>query len=260
MAGAVRLVTVQRGVDPTGLTLLAFGGAGPLHAGALARELGIRTVLVPPSPGLLCALGLLVEDLRTDAVRTCVTGLDALALPRLDKLFTEMEAEALAWLERERVPAQRRSLERWLDMRYVGQNYELLVPAPDEAWTMRRIEPLRDRFLAQHEAAYGYAAADEPIQVVNARLVARGRPNPPVLPRSARATGDTGAALTARRPVHLEAAGGFVECPVYDRRRLGAGQVISGPAVIEQFDSTTLLHPGQRAEVDELGCLVIGET
>jgi N-methylhydantoinase A len=90
-----RLVTVQRGVDPAGLALLAFGGAGPLHAGALARELGIRTVVVPPSPGLLCALGLLVEDLRIDAVRACVARLDVDALARLDKLFAEMEAEAL---------------------------------------------------------------------------------------------------------------------------------------------------------------------
>jgi N-methylhydantoinase A len=257
MAGAVRLVTVQRGVDPAGLALLAFGGAGPLHAGALARELGVRTVVVPPGPGLLCALGLLVEDLRVDAVRTCVTPLHEDALERLDKLFAEMEAEAMAWLERERVPPARRSLERWLDMRYVGQNYELLVSVPDEAWQARRVEPLRERFLALHEAAYGYAAPDEPIQVVNARLVARGRPDPPVLPRSARATGDMAAAASARRRVFFEEPGNFVECPVYDRRRLGAGHVIAGPAVVEQFDSTTLIHPGQRAEVDDLGFLLI---
>jgi N-methylhydantoinase A len=260
MAGAVRLVTVQRGVDPSGLTLLAFGGAGPLHAGALARELGIRSIVVPPSPGLLCALGLLVEDLRTDAVRTCVARLDAETLPRLDKLFAEMEAEALAWLERERVPPARRSLERWLDMRYTAQNYELLVPVPDEVWPGQRLEPLRERFLALHEATYGFAAPDEPIQVVNARLVARGRPDPPALPKSPRATGDLSAALIARRPVYLESSAGFVECPIYDRRRLERGHVIAGPAVIEQFDSTTLLHPGQRAEVDDLGSLQITET
>jgi N-methylhydantoinase A len=258
MAGAVRLVTVQRGVDPAGLALLAFGGAGPLHAGALARELGIRTVVVPPNPGLLCALGLLVEDLRTDAVRTCVARLEVDALGRLDKLFAEMEAEALAWLERERVPAARRSLERWLDMRYTGQNYELLVPVPEETWTAGRIDPLRDRFLAMHETAYGYAAPDEPIQVVNVRLVARGRPDLPVLGPSARAMADVGAALRTRRPVYFETAG-FVDCPVYDRRRLGAGHVIAGPAIIEQFDSTTLVHPGQRAEVDELGFILVGE-
>jgi N-methylhydantoinase A len=258
MAGAVRLVTVQRGVDPNRLALLAFGGAGPLHAGALARELGIRAVVVPPSPGLLCALGLLVEDQRIDAVRTCVARLDVDALERLDKLFAEMEAEAVAWLERERVPPARRSLERWLDMRYTGQNYELLVPVPEETWTTRRIEPLGERFFALHEAAYGYAAHDEPIQVVNARLVARGRPDPPALPRRPRMTGDVSAALRAWRPVFFETAG-FVECPVYDRRRLGAGHVIGGPAVVEQFDSTTLIHPGQRAEVDDLGFLLISD-
>ena len=257
MAGAVRLVTVQRGVDPGGLALLAFGGAGPLHAGALARELGIRTVVVPPGPGLLCALGLLVEDLRVDAVRTCVTRLGADTLDRLDKLFAELEAEATAWLEGERVPPARRSIERWLDMRYIGQNYELLVSVPDEVWQARRIEPLRGRFLALHEAAYGYATPDEPIQVVNARLVARGRPDPPVLPRSGHAGGDVAAAVSARRRVFVEEPGDFVECPVYDRRRLGAGHVIAGPAVVEQFDSTTLIHPGQRAEVDDLGFLLI---
>jgi N-methylhydantoinase A len=260
MAGAVRLVTVQRGVDPSGLAFLAFGGAGPLHAGALAHELGIRTVVVPPSPGLLCALGLLVEDLRTDAVRTCVMRLDAEAVGRLDTFFVEMESEALGWLDRERVPAERRSLERWLDLRYIGQNYELLVRVPDEVWTGDQIEPLRERFLAQHETAYGYAAADEPIQVVNARLVARGRPDPPVLPRRPRAGSAAPASTRGRRPVFFESAQAFVDCPVYDRRHLGAGHVIAGPAVIEQFDSTTLLHPDQRAEVDELGFLLINES
>ncbi|HXJ81717.1 MAG TPA: hydantoinase/oxoprolinase family protein [Candidatus Methylomirabilis sp.] len=258
MAGAVRLVTVQRGVDPAGLALLAFGGAGPLHAGALARELGIRTVVVPPNPGLLCALGLLVEDLRVDAVRTCVSRLETDALERLDKLFSEMEADATAWLEREQVPPARRSLERWLDMRYLGQNYELLVPAPEEAWRApRSLEPLRDRFLALHEAAYGYAAPDEPIQIVNARLVARGRPDPPALPRTDRAASDVTEAISARRGVFFETAADFVDCPVYDRRRLAAGHVVTGPAVIEQFDSTTLIHPGQRVEVDDLGFLLI---
>jgi N-methylhydantoinase A len=258
MAGAVRLVTVQRGVDPTGLALLAFGGAGPLHAGALARELGIRRVLVPPSPGLLCALGLLVEDLRTDAVRTCVAPLDADALHRLEALFAQMEAEALAWLERERVPADRRSIERWVDLRYAGQNYELLVEAPPEIWTDRRVDALRARFLALHETAYGYAAPDEPIQVVNARLVARGRPTPPAAPRPARAAGARPTPI-ARRPVHVDETGEAARCPVYDRSQLRAGHRLDGPAVVEQFDSTTLVLPGQRAEVDDLGCLVITE-
>jgi N-methylhydantoinase A len=108
-----------------------------------------------------------------------------------------------------------------------------------------------------HEAAYGYAAPDEPIQIVNARLVARGRPDPPTLPRMSSAGSDVAAAVKTRCRVFFE--DDFVDCPVYDRHRLGAGHVITGPAVVEQFDSTTLVHPGQRAEVDDLGFLVITE-
>jgi N-methylhydantoinase A len=257
MAGAVRLVTVQRGVDPGGLALLAFGGAGPLHAAALARELGIRTAVVPPAPGLLCALGLLVEDLRMDTVRTFVTRLDGDALARLSALFEEMETEAVAWLDRERVPPVRRALERWLDLRYTGQNYELLVPVPEEVWSGPRVDALRERFLAMHEAAYGYAAPDEPIQLVNARMVARGRPDPPALTPHPRAAAAIASAETGRRRVFFESANDFVDCAIYDRAGLGAGHVVIGPAVVEQFDSTTLIHPGQRAEVDHLGFLLI---
>ncbi|HEV8308026.1 MAG TPA: hydantoinase/oxoprolinase family protein, partial [Methylomirabilota bacterium] len=155
MARALRLVTVQRGVDPTELALLAFGGAGPLHAGALARELGIPTILVPPGPGILCALGLLVEDLRADAVRTWVGRLDAAALGSLDRLFGELEARASRWLDRERVPAGRRQLTRWLDLRYEGQNYELLVPVPEEAWRERSVTALVREFRRVHEETYG---------------------------------------------------------------------------------------------------------
>ncbi|MBI4242247.1 MAG: hydantoinase/oxoprolinase family protein [Candidatus Rokubacteria bacterium] len=258
MARALRVVTVQRGVDPTGLALLAFGGAGPLHAGALARELGIPTILVPPGPGILCALGLLVEELRADAVRTWVTRLDLQALEPLERGFRELEADATAWLQRERVPPDRRQLSRWLDLRYEGQNYELLVPVPEEVWRERSLEPLRREFLQAHERTYGFAAEDEPIQVVNLRLVARGLPDLPELPRQKPGGPDPSAALVGRRPVDFVEAGAL-DCPVYDRARLAAGNRLAGPAVIEQFDSTTLLNPGQEALVDELGLLIITE-
>jgi N-methylhydantoinase A len=259
MARALRLVTVQRGVDPTRLALLAFGGAGPLHAGALARELGIPTILVPPGPGILCALGLLVEDLRADAVRTWVRRLDADSLGPMDRVFTELEADATQWLDRERVPAERRQLSRWLDLRYEGQNYELLVPVPKEAWRQHSIEALRRRFLQAHEETYGFAAEDEPIQVVNLRLIARGIPDPPEIPWQKPGGPDASSAMIDRRPVEFFEAGGNVDCPVYDRMRLAAGNRLRGPAIIEQFDSTTLLDPGQEARVDELGMLVITE-
>jgi N-methylhydantoinase A len=259
MALALRRVTVQRGVDPAGLALLAFGGAGPLHAGALARELGIRTILIPPAPGLLCAMGLLVEDLRADAVRTWVGPLQDGCLARLDAQFRELEGEAAAWLDREGVPGQRRRVERWLDLRYEGQNYELLVPVPGEAWGNGGVEVLRRHFLRAHERAYGFAAEDEPVQVVNLRLVARGLAMPPTLPRRPPGGLDASAAVVGHRPVDFLEAGTAARCPVYDRARLAAGHRIAGPAVVEQFDSTTLLHPGQEAQVDELGLLVIRE-
>jgi N-methylhydantoinase A len=259
MANAVRLVTVQRGVDPTELTLVPFGGAGPLHAGELARELGIRALAVPPGPGLLCALGLLVEDLRTDTVRTHLAPLDTSTLAALAAHFDELERDALRWLDRERVPASRRRLERWLDLRYVGQNFELLVPVPDETWRDGDCAALHRRFFATHEQVYGFAAEDEPVQVVNVRAVARGLADPPKLARLPRGGPDPSAAQVTRRGVHVSDEQGFVACAVYDRARLLAGHRISGPAVIEQFDATTFLLPGQEAIVDDLGFLVIRE-
>src|SRR6185503_21238689 len=204
MANAVRVVTVQRGVDPTELTLIPFGGAGPLHGGELARELSIPAVAVPPSPGLLCALGLLVEDLRTDAVRTHLARLEPAGLDVLAARFSEMERDVTQWLDRERVPDARRRLERWLDLRYVGQNFELLVPVPEETWRDGDCRALRRRFLETHEQVYGFAAEDEPIQVVNVRLAARGLANPPKLLRVPRGPADTSDALVGRRPVYVD--------------------------------------------------------
>jgi N-methylhydantoinase A len=259
MTRALRLVTIQRGVDPTGLVLLPFGGAGPLHAGALARELGIPKIIVPPGPGILCAMGLLVEELRTDLVRTWVGRLVPDSLDLLEQGFRALEVEAAGWLERERVPAERRRLSRWLDLRYEGQNYELLVPAPDEIRGNHSLDALRRRFLEAHEETYGFAAEDEPIQVVNLRLLARGLPTHAEIPRQERGGTDTGPAPIGVRTVDFVEAGGTLDCPVYDRRLLVVGHRLAGPAIIEQFDSTTLLHPEQETLVDELGCLVITE-
>ncbi|HEX9819036.1 MAG TPA: hydantoinase/oxoprolinase family protein [Methylomirabilota bacterium] len=257
MANAVRVVTVQRGIDPTGLTLLPFGGAGPLHAGELARELGIRSIAVPPGPGLLCALGLLVEDVRTDLVRTHLAALTPERLPSLAACFADMEQDALRWFDREGVPAARRRLERWLDLRYVGQNFELPVPVPVETWRDGDLEPLRRRFLDEHERVYGFAATDEPVQVVNARLVGRGLAEPPTLARLPR--NPDAPSPVDRRSVWVDDARGFVPCPVYARAPLLAGQRLAGPAVVEQFDATTLVLAGQEAVVDDLGFLVIEE-
>jgi N-methylhydantoinase A len=253
MLGAIRVVSVRKGYDPRAHTMVAFGGAGPLHAAALARDLGIRHVLVPAAPGILCALGLLVEPLRLDLVRTRVERLETLGADA-DRVFAELEAEAVTWLDREGVPGERRRLRRALDMRYVGQNFELTVAMPPGGGR----DALRRAFLAEHDRVYGYAAQDEPVQVVNVRLTALGEPDPLELPALASAPRpEPDEARSGERAVHFEETRGFVTTPLYRRERLLAGHRVSGPAVVEQMDATTVILPGQVAVVDERANLVI---
>ena len=257
MLGAIRVVSVRKGYDPRAYALVAFGGAGPLHATTLARDLGIRRVLVPPAPGILCALGLLAAPLRLDLVRTRVTPLDGAALAGLAQGFEELERQASAWLDREGVAPTQRRLLRACDMRYVGQNFELTVEASDGA-TPPDAGALRGAFLREHERVYGYAADDEAVQIVACRLTAFGDREPPALAALARADGaDPGEARTGERAVYFEDARGFLATPIYRRERLRAGHRLCGPAIVEQMDSTTVLLGGQEAAVDERANLVI---
>jgi len=257
MLGAIRVVSVRKGYDPRAYTMVAFGGAGPLHAAALARDLGIPQVLVPPAPGILCAIGLLVEPLRLDLVRTCVQRLDALTAGEAERRFAEMEAEATSWLDQEDVPSARRRLARAFDMRYLGQNFELTIAAPSGGPVVDLVA-LRQAFFREHERVYGYAAADEPVQVVAVRLTALGEPEPIALPRlPTAAQPEPDPARVGERSVYFDEAEGFVTTPIYRRERLLAGHCIAGPAVIEQMDSTTVILPGQDALVDAHGNLLI---
>jgi N-methylhydantoinase A len=257
MLAAIRLVSVRKGYDPRAYTMVAFGGAGPLHAAALARDLGVPRVLVPPAPGILCALGLLVEPLRMDVVRTRVESLESLTMDDLARRFAEMEADALHWLDREAVPPGRRRLLRALDMRYLGQNFELTVAAPAALWR-GDLAALRRAFLDEHRRVYGYAAEDDALQVVNIRLTALGEPEPLALPELAPAAGaDPAEALAGTRDAYFAEAGGFVATPIYRRERLRRGHAIAGPAIVEQMDTTTVVLPGQRAVVDGRANLLI---
>jgi N-methylhydantoinase A len=257
MLGAIRVVSVRKGYDPRAYTLVAFGGAGPLHAAALARDLGIQRVLVPPAPGILCALGLLVAPLRLDLVRTRVALLEAVAGGEIAQAFEDLDQQACTWLDHEAVPLFRRRHARAFDMRYVGQNFELTVAEP--AGTSPVDAPALHRaFLREHERVYGYAAPDEPVQIVALRLTAfadRELPPMPVLP--AAATADPREARTGERAVYFEEARDFVATPIYRRERLRAGHRLVGPAIVEQMDSTTVIPGGQEARVDERANLVI---
>ncbi len=257
MIGAMRLVSVQRGYDPRDFVLVAFGGAGPLHANALARELGIPTVLVPPSPGIASAVGMLVTDIRHEFVATRRLRLDGLAPEALEALFADFVREGEARLTRDGVPVADRRMLRSADLRYHGQSFELPVPVPSGPLSAADVARLREQFDAMHERAYGYAASEDPVELVNVRLAAVG-----VTPKPRRAPlPDGGAsaapALKGRRDVWFAEAAGFCPTLVLDRAKLLRGNLIEGPAIIEEPDASTLVHPGWSATVDEHGNLVL---
>ena len=251
MVLATRMVSVERGYDPRELTLVTFGGAGPLHAVSIASELGVRRVLVPESPGILCALGLLVTDMRGDYVRTSL-GLTRQTRPEdVAETWAELEGRASAWLTEEGIGPDRQLLERTVDLRYLGQNYELPVPSPGGAWDGVAQAELERRFHAAHERSYGYAAEGEPIQLVNFRVTAYGLTPHIRLRRHELGGGPVSASVVGERRVSWARGASPVPTPIYDRARLRPGHEIVGPAVVEQLDTTTLIGPGQHARLDE---------
>jgi N-methylhydantoinase A len=245
MVNALHLISVQRGYDPRDFVLVAFGGAGPVHANALARDAEMPTLMIPPSPGIFSATGLLTTDLTRDAARTMMRRLDALDADEVETTFAELEQTGREELEREGLSGDAIGFERQIDLRYVGQSYELSVPAGDG---------LLERFHAEHDRAYGFSAPAEPVEAVSLRLTSVGTIAKPPLRRL-----DTGGQPEPkeRRPVYFAEATGYVDCPIYDRYALRAGATFAGPAVVEEFDSTTVIHAGFAVHVDDVGNLVI---
>ena len=257
MIAAMRLVSVQRGYDPRGFVMVAFGGAGPLHAASLARALDIPTIIVPPSPGVASAVGLLMTDIMHEFVTTRRALLEETDPAELASLYAGFEERAQTMMAGEREQWESVQLLRTLDLRYRGQSHELqatLPPGPLGPAEMARAKAL---FEEAHERAYGYIAADDPIELVNVRLTAIGA-LPPLARKSVEAgSGDPAAALKGHRPLWTGEDAGMVEGAVYDRLRLKAGDTIEGPAVVEEMDATTVILPGQHAKVDGFGNLVI---
>ena len=259
MARAIRVISVERGHDPRDFTLVAFGGAGPLHASRLARQLDIKRILVPRVPGILCAVGLLMADLRVDFSRSNVMPAAVEALPEVLRLFADLEAEALGWMMDEQIEEPDRGLRRVADMRYAGQNYELSIEIPAGDVTPAELVEVLVAFHAAHELAYGFASPGEPAQFVTLRLEATGRVKKAQLAEIERASGSVEEAWLSTRDAFLPDAGLVQDCPVLDRDRLRWGHAFSGPAIVEQMDATTVVLPGQQVEVDRYGNLLITE-
>jgi N-methylhydantoinase A len=255
-ANAIRQVTVKRGLDVRDFDLCAFGGSGPLTACRLIDILGLRTALVPRDPGNLSAFGLLATDLRADHVQTLVRRHDQLDVAELARAFAPLESDAVAALERQGHGENR--CVRGADLRYFGQAFEIHVPAPDGPVDAAFVAEVEARFHDAHERSYGYGYRDDPSQVVewvNLRVTGVGAMQRPELDLVGEGAGD---ALEATRPVFF--GDRRHDAPVYARARLGRGDEVAGPAVIQEFGSTLPIHPRFTARVDELGNVVVGRT
>jgi N-methylhydantoinase A len=250
MAKAIRVISVQRGHDPRDYTLMAFGGAGPLHAARLAKELDIKRILVPRNPGILCAMGLLLTDLRADFAATRLLPLDAGVLGEIDAAFAVLNQQAEAWFAHEEITADARRLLRTVDMRYAGQNYELAIPLPDGPITSETLDVLAQGFADAHQRMYGFLADKEPVQLVTFRLEATGLVSKATLQVHPDAGADASHAIRESRDVWFTESGDFVACPVYAREELKSGNRFFGPAIVEQMDATTVVLPGMTARVD----------
>jgi len=259
MVRAIRVVSVERGHDPRDYCLLPFGGAGPLHASAVARSLGIREILVPTAPGILCAQGLIASELKSDFVRSERIELGDAGMQTLNRHIAALADEAGAWFTAEAVAPSERGLALSLDMRYVGQNFELVVPIEKTAAGKLRKLPapdeIRRRFFAIHKRYYGFHSETDPVEIVNVRLAATGAIARLATPKQ-RARRSAKPVAAEHRAVWFKPARP-TRTPVFERSDLVSGHVILGPAIIEQFDSTTVLYPGDRARVDEALNLLI---
>jgi len=251
MAEVLKIVSTRRGHDPRDFVLAAFGGAGPLHAAALAAELGIAEVICPPIPGAFSALGLIGTDLRRDYVQTLHSSADAAAL---QAAFEALEQRGAAMLDRAGVAPEQRRFERSVDARYSRQSFELAVPVPPRPVDDAALAEIATAFHDRHRFTYGHDNRGEPVQIVSVRLAAIGT-TPPLLIRDQVAASRTDAIKSKRQVWFRET--GTVETAIYDRRRMPAGLAAAGPAVIESLESTILVPPGWQAKMNDDGFVLL---
>lgn len=256
LAEQLRLNTVQRGYDPREFDLFGMGGAGPIQAGHLAEALGVPNAIIPYSPGVLSASGLLSADVEHDHEITYVRLLDEVDPEGVEAEFVELEGLGQRAMEREGVPLEETTVVRQADMRYHGQSFEIELELPRDLASEERLETVRERFHEKHERVYGHKDPKASVEFVNLRAVSTYTPEKlevePGAGGSSLADAEKG-----RREMHFQGRSEAVDAPVYERRHLPHGAAFDGPAVVEQSDTTTVVYPGQRCSVDDRGNLII---
>jgi len=259
MVRAVRTISVERGHDPRNYTLMPFGGAGPLHGSEVARAMEMKKIIIPAAPGILCAQGLIASDLKEDFVRSGRFPLNKDWSSEIIKIMKTLGQEAKNWCKIEKIPVANQHFSVTLDTRYIGQNFELqvefrehdlsLIPVPSE------IQKVAEKFNNIHEQYYGFSNNDEQIEVVNIRLTAKGQLDVVLAQRNKRSLTRNLEPIGSRMVWFKHSRA--VKTPIYQRKNLGIGAKISGPAIIEQFDSTTVIFPGDELHIDRALNLII---
>jgi N-methylhydantoinase A len=258
MQEAIKAISTMRGHDLRDFMLLAFGGAGPVHAGRIARDLGMAGVIVPLYPGVFSAIGLLMSDVKHDYIRSQLIPLSEATPEAVNGMFEHLAAQALEELRGDGFAPDRIRIERALDMRYAGQGYEIAVPCPAEPIGRADLKQLRVSFDQQHRSMFGHMAPEEPVEIVSYLVRGVGLVPPVAMPKFERAGGTLADARRELRRARFDAE--ELDCPVYQRERLDVGLELAGPAILDQFDCTTVICPGQTARVDEWKNLIVTQS
>lgn len=258
MSYAVKAVSTERGLDAAAFALIAYGGAGPLHASSIAREIGMERIVVPRAPGHFCAFGMLFSDLRYDFVRTWFTRLADVSFDAIEAVYADLVADGRKALGASGIRPLRVTVARAADMRYVGQEHPVTVHLPADVFRRRDRDALKRQFDEEHLRRYGTSAPDEQAEIVSLRATVTGVLKKPPLERIARGSrAPSPSARRGKRSAYFAELGKAVTTPIYAREGLRAGNRIDGPALVEEHASTTVLLPGDRLQVDEFGNLVV---
>jgi N-methylhydantoinase A len=257
MSKILRIVSVERGHDPRDFVLMCFGGAGPMHGCALAEELNVERIIVPPNPGLFSAYGLLATDSKTTLLRAVMKPIGEINVSDIEKIFQKLEFKGSRLMDKQNISKRDVNFIREMDLRYLGQSYELTVQV-STPFTEDSINKTIEAFHEKHTRIYGYAVREEPVELVNVRVNVYGFVEKPRLKQKTLYKEEPSEdAVIGVRKVFFEKMDDYIETPIYLRDKLKAGNVIDGPAVIEQYDATTVVYPGWTARVDEYENIVI---
>jgi len=256
MLNALKLISVRKGYDPREFTLVAFGGGGPMHAPGLAKELGVKKVIVPVAASVFSAWGMLMTDLRHDYIQTFIRRVDTLNYEEFYRNFEELENKALAQFADEDVTHDRVIFSRYIDIRYIGQEHTVKVPVPNGRITKETLAEVIQRFHDKHEQLYTFKLENNPTEIVNLHLIAFGSVKKPELFELEHNGLNLKDALKEIRPVLFEETG-WINTPVYDRTKLNPDTFIEGPVIVEESSASTVIYPGQSLTVDLYGNLII---